>query len=154
MKDNRNRRKAVAKDRTIETLQRFFFFWLPLFGYMVFLFIFSSEPSPEEIPDIWNIDKLMHFMAYGILSILWLRALKSHWSEIKNKQLLFLSFLFATLYGISNEIYQHFIPYRTASIADAVANGLGAYLFPFFIYKIFPGQILLENSYKPVSLVA
>ncbi len=137
MEDNRNRQAAVAKDRTIEMLQRFFFFWLPLFGYMVFIFIFSSEPAPEEIPDIWNIDKLMHFMAYGILSILWLRALKRHWREIRNKQLLFLSFLFATLYGISNEIYQHFIPYRTASIADAVANGLGAYLFP-FLYIKFP----------------
>lgn len=135
MENNPNKRVAVAEKRIAETLQRFLFFWLPLAGYMVLIFILSSEPASEDIPDIWNIDKLMHFMAYGVLSILWLRALKRHWGEIRNKKLIFLSFLFATLYGMSNEIYQHFIPYRTASIADAVANGLGAYLFPFLYVK-------------------
>ncbi len=130
MKNDQQRRIAVAEKRIVEILQRIFFFWLPLFGYMVLIFIFSSEPSPEDIPDIWNIDKLLHFMAYGVLSILWLRALKRHWAEIRNKKLIFLSFLLATLYGISNEIHQHFIPHRHASIADALANGLGAYIFP------------------------
>ncbi len=135
MKNDQNRQIAVAEKRIVETLQRFFFFWLPLFGYMVLIFILSSEPAPEDIPDIWNIDKLLHFMAYGVLSILWLRALKRHWAEIRNKKLIFLSFLFATLYGISNEIYQHFIPHRQASIADAIANGLGAYIFPWLYIK-------------------
>ena len=123
--------------RTVETLQRFFFFWLPLIGYMVFIFIFSSEPASVDIPDIWNIDKLIHFMAYGVLSILLLRALKKQWGKVRNKKLIFLSFLFATLYGISNEIHQHFIPEREASIADAIANGLAAYVFP-FLYIKFP----------------
>lgn len=135
MKNDRDRQIAIAEKRTVEILQRIFFFWFPLIGYTVFIFILSSEPASEDIPDIWNIDKLMHFMAYGVLSVLWLRALKRHWGEIRNKKLIFLSFLFATLYGISNEIYQYFIPYRSASIADAVANGLGAYLFPFLYVK-------------------
>lgn len=135
MENDQNRQIAVAEKRTVEILQRFFLFWFPLVGYMVLIFILSSEPAPEDIPDIWNIDKLLHFMAYGVLSILWLRALKRHWAEVRNKKLIFLSFLFATLYGISNEIYQYFIPYRNASIADAVANGLGAYLFPFLYVK-------------------
>jgi VanZ family protein len=135
MENNQDRRTAIAEKQIVETLQRFFLFWFPLVGYMVLIFILSSEPAPEDIPDIWNIDKLIHFMVYGVLSILWLRALKRHWAKVRNKKLIFLSFLFATLYGISNEIHQHFIPHRDASIADALANGLGAYLFPLLYTK-------------------
>lgn len=137
MKNDQNRRIAIAERRIVEGLQRFFFFWLPLIGYMLLIFILSSEPAPEDIPDIWNFDKLLHFSAYGVLGILWFRALKKHLGEVRNKKLLFLSFLFATFYGISNEIHQHFIPEREASIADAIANGLGAYVFP-FLYIKFP----------------
>jgi VanZ family protein len=136
LENNQNKRIAVAEKGIAEGLQRFFLFWFPLIGYMVLIFILSSQPALEDIPDIWNIDKLIHFMTYGVLSILLFRVLKRQRAEVRNKQLIFLSFLFATLYGISNEIHQHFIPHRTASIADALANGLGAFVFPLLYIKI------------------
>jgi len=40
--------------------------------------------------------------------------------------LIVLSALSATLYGISDEIHQHFVPSRTADIADMIADVAGS----------------------------
>jgi VanZ family protein len=136
MKNNQKRRIKIAEKQTGKGLQRFFIFWFPLFTYMILIFILSSQPSPKDIPDIQHLDKVVHAIGYGLLSILLFRAFNKQWDKVRNKKLIFFSFLCATVYGMANEIYQHFIPYRNASIADVFANGLGAYVFPLLYIKI------------------
>ena len=47
---------------------------------------------------------------------------------------IFLSILSATLYGISDEIHQHFVPTRSADIWDAAADMLGSIVGVFIIH--------------------
>jgi VanZ family protein len=78
------------------------------------------------VPELPYSDKVLHFFAYALLGALFLRAFKT--SRIKNKVTLIvtLSILLSSLYGISDEIHQHFVPYRDADLVDVLADMLGA----------------------------
>jgi VanZ family protein len=107
-------------------LKRFLIYWLPLILYCLFIYIQSANPSPEQIPSIPFFDKVLHFAAYGIMGILFYRAYQT--LRIKNniKMLMLLSMVSASLYGISDEIHQSFVPFREAEVADAIADIIGA----------------------------
>jgi VanZ family protein len=104
----------------------FAFNWLLLIAYCALIYIQSAYPSPENLPSFILMDKILHFVAYGIMGILFYRAYQT--LRIKNNgQILFLlSVASATLYGISDEIHQYFIPYRNADVLDVVADMIGA----------------------------
>jgi VanZ family protein len=92
----------------------------------LFIFIQSSFPSPIREPDVPFFDKYLHFIAYAVLGILFLRAYRTlRWGDDKIKVFL-LSILSAGLYGISDEIHQYFVPGRNADILDAMVNFFGA----------------------------
>jgi VanZ family protein len=107
-------------------LKRFVFYWLPLILYCLFIYIQSANPSPEQIPSFPFVDKVLHFLAYGIMGILFYRAYQT--LRIKNniQMLMLLSVVSASLYGISDEIHQSFVPFREAEVADVIADMLGA----------------------------
>lgn len=107
-------------------LKRFVFHWLPLIVYCLLIYIQSDYPSPEKLPSFKFMDKVLHFVAYGVMGILFYRAYQT--LRIKNHRqiLILLSVVSASLYGISDEIHQHFIPYRNADILDVIADILGA----------------------------
>jgi VanZ family protein len=44
------------------------------------------------------------------------------------RHVLLLSFLVASLYGITDEIHQYYVPGRVASIGDIAADCIGAFL--------------------------
>jgi len=69
---------------------------------------------------------VLHFTAYALLGALFLRAFKT--TRIKNNLILvfILSALLSSLYGISDEIHQSFVPFRTADAMDALADILGS----------------------------
>mgnify|MGYP000750717065 FL=1 len=107
-------------------LKRFALYWLPLILYCLFIYIQSDHPSPEQIPSFPFVDKVLHFLAYGIMGILFYRAYQT--LRIKNniQMLMLLSVVSASLYGISDEIHQSFVPFREAEVADVIADMLGA----------------------------
>jgi VanZ family protein len=83
---------------------------------------------------------MLHFVAYALLGALFLRAFKT--SRIKNnvRFMLILSVLLSFLYGISDEIHQHFVPYRSADLMDVLADMLGS-LIGVYIYQAIIGKI-------------
>jgi VanZ family protein len=85
-------------------------------------------------------DKVLHFVAYALLGALFLRAFKT--SRIKNniKLMVILSVLLSSLYGISDEIHQYFVPYRDADLMDVLADTLGG-LMGVYIYQALAGKI-------------
>jgi len=104
-------------------------YWVPLIGYMVLIFYLSSQPLEElQLPEIWNIDKLLHIVEYGVLGVLWLRALTRYFYKGARLTLKWLALLFTILYGVSDEVHQMLVPNRTPSIFDVMADGLGAWL--------------------------
>ena len=78
------------------------------------------------IPSFQFVDKLLHFTAYGILGILFYRAYRTLKFKDNKKILMLLSVVSASLYGISDEIHQSFVPFREAEVADAIADMIGA----------------------------
>ena len=97
--------------------------WLPLLLYMAAIFHFSSEshPLPALTAHVW--DKLLHFVEYTGLGLLWCRALRGErlgWAAAT-----VLAVLATAAYGASDEWHQSFVPLRDSSVRDWFADALG-----------------------------
>ena len=107
--------------------KRFLTHWLPVIVFCLLIFIQSSRPFPDLIPAFSFIDKLLHFTAWTLLGFLFFRAYHGNSPFSHRKDLLiWISFLSAALYGVSDEIHQHFVPSRTADILDILADVAGS----------------------------
>ena len=112
---------------------RFNLYWMISLLYMGLIFFFSSFPPAMKLPSFSCADKLAHVCEYGLLASLVYYALKR--SEANTHPIL-TPFLIAFLYGISDEIHQYFVPGRNADVFDALADGLGAFVFPLGIHAV------------------
>lgn len=114
-------------------LTTFLYRWLPLIVYCLAIYIQSDLPASEHIPSFEFSDKILHFLAYAVMGILFYRAYQTLRIKDNQQMLILFSVVSASLYGISDEIHQYFVPFRDAEILDAIANFLGAlcavYLF-------------------------
>ena len=125
---------------------KFFRYWFPLITYCILIFLQSSFPSIESVPKLPYIDKLLHFIAYAVLGALFLRAYKT--LQIRNRLnlLIMLSILSSSMYGISDELHQFFVPLRSAEWMDIFADILGS-VFGVFIYQYIIAK-LIDNRFK------
>ncbi len=103
-------------------------YWSPVFLYALFIFLFSSRPVPSGIPEIFFLDKLLHIIEYAVLGLLLIRSFENSRFPQSFKARSILSVLIAAAYGLSDEIHQHFVPSREASIYDLLADAIGAFL--------------------------
>jgi VanZ family protein len=126
-------------------LKRFVLYWLPLILYCLFIYIQSDYPSPEQIPVFPYVDKVLHVTAYGIMGILFYRAYQTLRFKDNIKMLMFLSVVSASLYGISDEIHQSFVPFREAEVADAIADMIGA-ISGVYLYQL----LVVSRIKKPI----
>ena len=69
---------------------------------------------------------MLHFIAYALLGALFLRAFNITRIKHHLKLIIILSIILSSLYGISDEIHQSFVPFRTADAMDALADILGS----------------------------
>ena len=120
--------RSVGKTNKIklEKLHKFIIYWFPILVYCLLIYIQSSHPSPQSIPDWPFMDKLLHFACYALLGALFLRAFNTTPIKHNLKLILILSVLLSALYGISDEIHQHFVPYRSADYMDVLSDILGS----------------------------
>jgi len=79
-------------------------------------------------------------MAYALLGALFLRAFNTTRIQHHLKLIFMLSILFSSLYGISDEIHQSFVPYRTADVMDVLADILGSAFGVYIFFKIKIGK--------------
>jgi len=107
-------------------LKNFALYWLPLIVYCLAIYIQSDLPASEHIPSFEFSDKALHFLAYAVMGILFYRAYQTLRIKDNLRMLILLSVVSASLYGISDEIHQYYVPFRDAEILDAIANFLGA----------------------------
>jgi VanZ family protein len=101
-------------------------------AWAALLFILSSIPdlSPSLHLFEWE-DKVHHFLAYMPLGWLLMRSIV--WQGNSTRKALCLVIALGAVYGISDEIHQHFVPGRMMDWTDAVADtcgiALGSWLF-------------------------
>lgn len=74
-----------------------------------------------------------HVGIYFVFGILLYFAFVSSKNRILEKYPAAFAVCIGTAYGVLNEIFQIFLPYRTASVGDAFSNLLGLVLAQFFI---------------------
>jgi VanZ family protein len=92
---------------------------------MGLIFYFSSLPDPGGPPGGIS-DKTAHFLIYGALGASMIRALAGGRSAAMTLPTILAAMALSTLYGVSDEIHQYFVPPRTPEILDIAADAAGA----------------------------
>ena len=124
-------------------------YWFPVWFFCIIIFIQSQFPASKHVPDFEFSDKLLHAGAYAVLSILFFRALRAAKKRRKTAVILLLSIIFTTLYGVSDELHQHFVPSRTADVMDIAADFIGSIagaLIAAAVYKFFTNSATFGNQ--------
>lgn len=121
----------------IELLPRWLRDALPLLLWMALIFALSSRSrliDLENEADEKLFYKTAHFISYAILAWLWWRFLASQ--RQFNWRVLFYAWALTTLYGISDEIHQLFVPGRNGQLADVLFDTAGALAMILLIRRV------------------
>ena len=105
-------------------------YWAPVALYAGTIFFLSAQSHPEEqLPSFLFkhlSDKILHAVEYGILSLLCYRAFRRAAGPAIARQAVVLAIVAASVYGITDEVHQAFVPLRESSWKDWLADTVGA----------------------------
>ena len=107
-----------------------FWYWLPVALYAGIIFYMSSQSHPEEqlpsfvLKDVS--DKVLHAVEYAVLGGLCYRAFRWGVSGAVASYALLFAIATASLYGVTDEVHQFFVPFRESSWLDWLADTAGA----------------------------
>ena len=82
----------------------------------------------------WYARKLAHVSLFGLLAVAIQRILK------KNKSSYLFAWIFVTVYGLSDEWHQIFVPNRTPLLSDVAIDSTGAFLALAIVYLFFQSR--------------
>lgn len=102
--------------------------WIPPLIWATILFALSSGPGPEIPIDVKHIDKIQHAGAFAVLGGLVSRAVAFGVPALGAGKRVVVSGVAATLYGVSDEIHQRYVPRRSPDVLDVVADATGGFL--------------------------
>lgn len=100
--------------------------WLTVVLYCAAIFLQSARPVSASLPAWPGLDKILHFSAYALLGVLFFRAFEASMGDDHPGRVAGWSVSAASLYGLSDEIHQAFVPARCAEWLDLAADALGA----------------------------
>ncbi|MCP9471463.1 MAG: VanZ family protein [Nitrospira sp.] len=128
-------------------------YWGPVCAYAGLIFYLSSLPNPEDkLPSFVGLfsDKVLHAVEYAMLGGLFYRAFRWGTNEAVKPWAGFLAVLATSLYGLSDEIHQSFVPHRDASGWDWLADSVGALVGVATVQRLFrwrrPGWLVWESD--------
>jgi VanZ family protein len=101
--------------------------WIPAAALAAAIFVLSSIPG-SAFPPVHVSDKLVHAAVYAPLGALVATALRRGHGLAAGARLVVVATAIAAAYGVSDEIHQMFVPFRSAELLDAVADAVGAVL--------------------------
>jgi VanZ family protein len=100
---------------------------VPMILVMGAIFFLSSVPGDNLVlPNIVNIDKVAHMGVYGLLAGTVFFAFGGRLICLYPRLVPLLVILICILYGVTDEFHQSFVPNRTPSFSDVLADGFGA----------------------------
>ncbi|MGH8637920.1 MAG: VanZ family protein [Burkholderiales bacterium] len=92
---------------------------------MALIFTASSMSDPGAPPGGLS-DKGAHVTAYAALGASLIRALAGGRSTAMTPRRILFAIVLATVYGLSDELHQSFVPERTPDVMDLAADAIGA----------------------------
>ena len=92
---------------------------------LVLIFVLSSMSRLPSLPGDVD-DSVPHVFVYGVLAALLLRGLVGARRRSVTIWAAWTAALLATLYGVTDELHQWFVPGRMAEVSDLVADAVGA----------------------------
>jgi VanZ family protein len=106
-------------------LTRWFWNWGPALAQMAAIFAISSLSVVPSLPGGLS-DYSGHFIGYTLLSALAVRGFaRGHWRGVNGRSA-WQAIVMSSLYGVTDEFHQSFVPGRTPSIGDWCADTVGA----------------------------
>jgi VanZ family protein len=118
--------KLIRTGAITENFRHFFFYGGPVIAYAMLIYFLSSLSTfPEEIPSFFGFDKITHFLEYyffGCLLYRWFSSMKRY---RKRRSTLLMTIVIGTIYALSDEWHQSFVPGRDASFWDALFDAAG-----------------------------
>jgi len=105
-----------------------FLYWLPAVAVATTIFALSSvsDFGALEHPFLAESDKTIHAIAYGILAVSILWGILGGFDRVPFFRTLVLAAAMASIYGITDEFHQYFVPGRAAVWQDWAADTVGA----------------------------
>ena len=97
--------------------------WIPAVFIACCSFYLSSLEQIDHMPEFWNADKVVHFFCFSGFCF-WV----SFACNIKSYKMTWLPTLIVSLWGVSDEIHQSFVPGRSVSVFDWMADTAGAFV--------------------------
>ena len=120
--------------------RRILFYWGPVAGYAGLIFYLSAQSHPDEdLPSLFGAvnDKVLHALEYAGLGGLCYRAFRWGATGLVAARALFFSILAASLYGVTDEVHQLFVPFRESSWQDWLADVSGSAMGAVAVRKLF-----------------
>jgi VanZ family protein len=124
--------EKVLSEFETDSVRRWAWYWLPAAGYAAVIFYFSSLPHPEEkLPELLLkevSDKLLHLIEYAVLAVLCYRGFRRAAGPVVARHAVIATIVAGSIYGMTDEVHQAFVPFRESSWLDWVADTAGAAL--------------------------
>jgi VanZ family protein len=124
---------TTATDRPF--FQTFITCWVPVLLYITAILVLSAQPGLRPPAGLQLSDKFYHFVEYGGLGLLLVRALRATMRVRLPVVASMAAIAVGLAMGISDELFQRMIPGRESSAWDVLADVTGvvmaqiAYLF-------------------------
>lgn len=93
--------------------------WGPALLWAAAIFTLSSQATLPRVPDFVAWDKLQHALGYAVGGFLLARALRGHPRAVA------LAAALGSMYGVSDEVHQAFVPGRNSDVLDWAADTVG-----------------------------
>ena len=112
--------KYLEKNRTTLVFSTLVVYW-------IILFVGTSIPA-QSVPSLGiGGDKVVHFFAYFILSVLlYLTFIFQEKLSFAQRNAILLTLAVAICYGVLDELHQMLVPGRSAELLDWIADATGA----------------------------
>jgi VanZ family protein len=111
----------------------------------IIFFLSHQQGTDLPLPRFPGIDKLVHALAYGVLAGTALFAFPPETRRRRAPAVGLAVVVFCILHGVADEFHQSFVPGRSASTGDIIADAIGSMLAVFGWSRL-SGSVDMEPS--------
>lgn len=124
----------------------FFLVLCPLIGYLGFVFFLSNLQQTPNVISVRHLDKLIHFVLYLPMAILFFRFLRESQYDLVRNYFWIHGIVLSLIYAASDEWHQSFVPIRHMDFYDWLADAAGIFMGALLYFMYLKWKREYENS--------